>query len=106
MLLADNTTIEALGVAMPILLEILKHGQQRPQGLYSAACVANAASHPRLAALLNQHGGLPLCREVERQSLANLHIIGSRLGECVQTAVYKLSDRKEGDSKMGALKYR
>ncbi len=49
--------------------------------------------------------GLQLSREVERQSMANLHILGSKLGECVQTAVYRLSDRKEGDPKMGSAKY-
>lgn len=48
---------------------------------------------------------LQLCRELERQSLANLHIIGSKLGECMQTAVYRLSERKEGDPKMGNAKY-
>ena len=50
--------------------------------------------------------GLQLCREIERQSLANLHIIGSKLGECMQTAVYRLSEKKEGDPKMGNAKYR
>lgn len=49
--------------------------------------------------------GLQLCREVERQSAANLHIFGSKLGECMQTAVYRLSDRREGDPRMGAVKY-
>jgi hypothetical protein len=31
--------------------------------------------------------------------------LGSKLGECVQTAVYRLSDKKEGDPKLGAVKY-
>lgn len=50
--------------------------------------------------------GLQVCRDIERQSFANLHILGSKLGECMQTAVFRLSDRKEGDPKMGQLKYR
>lgn len=49
--------------------------------------------------------GLPLCREIERQSMANLHILGSKLGECMQTAVHRLSDKKEGDPKFAAAKY-
>jgi hypothetical protein len=49
---------------------------------------------------------LQLCRDMERQSLANLHIIGSKLGECLQTAVYRLSDKREGDPKLGNAKYR
>lgn len=50
--------------------------------------------------------GLQLCREVERQSLANLHILGSRMGDCAQTAVYRLTDQKEGNVKIGNTKYR
>jgi hypothetical protein len=105
LLLSDHPTLESLGTGMPILVEILKNAHTRPHGVYTAACIANASFNPRLAGLLNQSGGLQLCREIERQSLANLHIIGSKLGECMQTAVYKLSDRKEGDPKMGNAKY-
>ena len=50
--------------------------------------------------------GLQLCREVERQSLANLHILGSRMSDCAQTSVYRLSDVKEGNPKIGSAKYR
>lgn len=50
--------------------------------------------------------GLQLCREIERQSLANLHILGSKMGDCAQTAVYHLSERREGDAKRGLVKYR
>ena len=50
--------------------------------------------------------GLQLCREVERQSLANLHILGSRMGDCAQTTVYRLTDQKEGNVKIGNTKYR
>ena len=50
--------------------------------------------------------GLQLCREVERQSLANLHILGSKMTGCAQTAVYRLSDVKEGNAKASSAKYR
>ena len=50
--------------------------------------------------------GLQLCKDMERQSMANLHILGSKLGECLQTAVYRLSEKKEGDTKFGSAKYR
>lgn len=105
LLLADAPVVEALGTAMQPLLEVLRTSQLRPQRFYAAAAIANASAHPRLAGLLKQHGGLQLCREVERQSLANLHILGSRLGDCAQTAVYRLSDQKEGNPKLGAAKY-
>ena len=114
---------------MPILLDALRSSQQRPQRFYAAACVANASAHPKLAGVLNQNGGmfliisilvlryevlnefhytigLGIVREIERQSLANLHILGSKLGDCARTAVYRLSERKEGDPKMGNMKYR
>jgi len=98
LLLGDALVIEALGKGMPVLLEAMRVSQQRPQRFYAAAAVANAAAHPRLAALLNASGGLQLCREVETQSLANLHILGSKMGECAQSAIHRLGDRREGDA--------
>ena len=83
----------------------LRTSQQRPQRFYASAAIANASAHPRLAGILKEAGGLEIAREVERQSLANLHILGSKLGDCARTAVYRLSDRKEGDAKSGFSKY-
>ena len=105
LLLADSLVIEALGKGVPVLLEAMRVSQQRPQRFYAAAAVANAAAHPRLAALLNASGGLSLCREVETQSLANLHILGSKMGECAQAAIHRLSDKREGDGKFAAQKF-
>ena len=104
-LLADVAVIEELTTGMPILLDAVRNSQQRPQRFYAAACIANASAHPKLAGVLNQNGGLAIVREIERQSLANLHILGSKLGDCARTAVYRLSERKEGDPKMGNMKY-
>ncbi|KAJ1390979.1 hypothetical protein B484DRAFT_459536 [Ochromonadaceae sp. CCMP2298] len=105
LLLGDAVAIETLGKAVPSLVEALKNAHQKPTRLYAAAAVANASYHPRLAALLLDAGALQLCRELERQSLMNLHVLGSKLGECAQTAVYRLSDKKEGDPKVGGAKY-
>lgn len=104
-LLTDSVNIEVLGAGVPSLLEVLRSGQHRPHRFYAAAAVANASAHPRLAAILKQNGALQLVREIERQSLANLHVLGSKMGDCAQTAVYRLSEHKEGDANMGALKY-
>jgi hypothetical protein len=50
---------------------------------------------------------LQLCRDIERQSLANLHILGSKMGDCARTAVFHLSEKKEGDPKtVGQSKFR
>jgi hypothetical protein len=57
LLLADTVNVEALGNAVPILLDALKNSSQKPQRLYAAACIANASFHPRLAQLINQNGG-------------------------------------------------
>lgn len=88
-----------------MVLDALKCSQQRPQRFYAAAAVANASAHPRLAAELKAAGALAVVQEVERQSLANLHILGSKLGDCARTAVYKLSDGREGEAKMGLARY-
>lgn len=106
LLLSDSVSIETLGSSMIPLLESLRLSQQRPQRFYAAAALANAAAHPRLASLINQNGGLQLFKDVERQSLANLHILGSKLGDCAQTAIFRLSDKREGSSVMGSNKYR
>ena len=73
--------------------------------VYIFQCLANPYNFlPN--SILNNVAALQLCREVERQSMLNLHVLGSKLGECVLTAVYRLSDKKEGDPKMGTVKYR
>lgn len=66
LLLADNTLINTLGSSMPLFIEYLRVSvsQQKAQRVYVAACVANASSHPQLAAILNQHGGKPLVANV------------------------------------------
>jgi hypothetical protein len=93
---------------MPVLIDIVRqsHAKQRPHRFYAAAGIANASSHPRLASLLLQNGGFVVCREVERQSLANLHILGSKMGDCARTSIYHLSERREGDARAGAMRYR
>ena len=57
LLLTDTLIIETLGKGIQSLIEVLRTSQQKPQKLYAAAAIANASFHPRLAALLNHHGG-------------------------------------------------
>lgn len=57
LLLSDSTMIETLGRGVPLLLDTLRTHQHKPQGLYAAACIANASHHPRLVALLKENGG-------------------------------------------------
>ena len=97
--------VRALEGAMPVLLEITRISQERPQRFYSAAAIANASLHPLLLAALKENGGLEICREIELQSLSNLHILGSKLGDCAQTALYHLSDGVEGSVSLAQNKY-
>lgn len=105
LLLTDAVVIEALGTAIIPLIEILKLPPTRPQRFYAAAALANASSHPRLVSLINQQNGFQLFRDIDIQSQSNVHIIGSKIGECAKTAIYKLSDRREGDVKYSLAKY-
>lgn len=105
-LLTDVTIIDSLGYGIPIILESIRQSQQRPQRFYSAAAIANASSHPKLASILLLNGALQICREIERQSLANLHILGSKMGDCANTAIYHLSERREGEAGAGNKRYR
>lgn len=98
LLLPDLAVVDALCEAMPLLLHILRESHYRPKIFYAAAAVANASRHPRLASLLKDDGGLQIMRELEAQSLANLHTMGSNLSECAQVSIYLLSDGKESGS--------
>jgi hypothetical protein len=94
LLLAKDTTISALGRAMPKVLK-LATGRDRSQKCYASAALANATSHPVLAALLTECGGLGVLQEIERETKANLSIGGTRVAEFAGTAVLRLTGSKE-----------
>lgn len=112
-------------MVIPHLLNVFRDTKIKNQKLYAAAGIANASTHPRLAQILKEHEGtlylfntlsrgtnspilfpiaLSLCRE--RVSMANLPVLDTTMGECVQTAIYHLSDKKDGLSKrFAAIRY-
>ena len=106
LLLADTTTLDILSTGIPVILDALGSAQEKLQRFYAAACVANASAHPRLAVLLKDFGALNLMKEIERQSLTSFHMLGSKLGECAQTAVNQMSDYKEAKSSARTMKFR
>jgi len=107
LLLTDTKSLELLGsLAMPVIIDSLNNDKQHPQRFYACAALANGSANPLLASVLKQKGGLQLARDIENQSLRNLHILGSRVGDCAQTTIYRLSDHKEGDVKYGLLKFK
>lgn len=107
LLLTDSTSLEVLGsLALPVVLASLRSEHQNPQRFYACSAMANASANPILAEVLKDNGGLQLARDIETQSLRNLHILGSRVGDCAQATLYRLSDRKEGEAKFGAMKFK
>jgi len=106
LLLQDTHTISELSQILPTLLEICRTANERPQCFYSGAAIANATSHPTLASRLLQENGLEVCRELSHQASSHLHILGSRLGDCSQTALHNLTAGREGASSRAGAKYR
>ncbi len=118
LLLTDTVLIETLATSLPLIMDSLRSSpssaslspslssSHSPQRFYAIASLANASSHPRLAEVIKTNGGLQLARDLERQSLANLHIFGSRIVDCAQAMLYRLSDRREGDAKAACLKFK
>ena len=45
-------------------------------------------------------------KQIEKQSFANLHILGSKISDCSQTALYRLTNGADGDVAYSTGKYR
>jgi hypothetical protein len=121
LLLTDTAQLDILADALPGVMENVRPsaagsrsagggGQSSagtgPHKFYAIAALANATAHPRLAEVVKLNGGLQLARDMERQSLANLHILGSRVGDCAQAMLYRLSDKREGEAKAASMKFK
>eukprot|EP00602_Paraphysomonas_sp_CaronLab_P010972 CAMPEP_0185017750 /NCGR_PEP_ID=MMETSP1103-20130426/660_1 /TAXON_ID=36769 /ORGANISM="Paraphysomonas bandaiensis, Strain Caron Lab Isolate" /LENGTH=279 /DNA_ID=CAMNT_0027547317 /DNA_START=179 /DNA_END=1015 /DNA_ORIENTATION=+ len=111
LLLTDSVLLEVLAGSIPTLMEPLRPSSfdgkgQGPQKFYAIAALANASAHPRLADAIKGNGGLQLARDMERQSLANLNILGSRVVDCAQAMLYRLSDRREGEATAASKKFK
>lgn len=107
LLLTDSVSLEVLGsLAVPAIVSSLRADQQSPQRFYACSAMANASCNPVLADVLKQNGGLQLARDIETQSLRNLHIFGSRVSDCAQATLYRLSGRQEGDAKSASQKFK
>eukprot|EP00605_Chrysophyceae_sp_TOSAG23-4_P002961 GSChrysophyteH1.ASY1.ANO1.3263.1 assembled CDS len=105
LLLQEPAVIDELRPAMPVLLEIAHAAGESPQRFYATAAIANAASHPTLAEVLLEEGALSVCQKLEQLTESKLHILGSRFGQCTQTALYLLSQGRHGDPAEADVKY-
>jgi len=73
------------------------------QRCYAAAAIANACAHPVLAGKIKDLHGLELMQKIESQNKANMAFGGSRISECAETAIARLSG--EGDVRQALKKY-
>lgn len=94
-LLTDSVNVEVLCLALPVLMDLLRRASNRSHRFYAIAAIANACYHPRLQSVLRANDCLDLAREVERQSLMNLHEVGSKMSDCARTATLILADKKD-----------
>ena len=106
LLLTDTVAIETLGTALPHVLKVVSSSKDRPMRFYAAAAVANASCNPRLAELITAQDGLAIVRDLEKQSVAQMHVLGSRMADCAQAALYRISLHKEGDRQFATSKFR
>lgn len=71
------------------------------QRCYAAAAIANACAHPVLAGKIKELHGLELMQKIEKSNLA---FGGSRITECAETAIARLSEGG-GDVRQALKKY-
>lgn len=105
LLSAEQGLIDEISAGMSVLLEVIKNSSNSGQKFYATAAVANATAHPIFRNNLKNHGALEQMKIIERHSFANLHIIGSKIGDCAQTAIYRITNGTEGDASYKASKY-
>lgn len=74
------------------------------QTTYAAAAIANACAHPVLAGKIKELHGLEVMQKVESQNKSNLAFGGSRITECAETAIARLSEGGGGKDVRQALK--
>lgn len=102
LLLAKEVPINEIAASMELILELAK-SRDKTKMCYAVAALANATSHPVLAGRINELNGLALLEEIEMKNKANLSLGGTRVAECAETAVLRLSGHV--DSKIAVRKY-
>jgi hypothetical protein len=95
----------ANAAAHPRLAEVLKqHGGQRATFLRLPLTLAMCSFMPSYICIifilfrLRAIPGLPLMKELQHQSQRNLHLLGSKMGDCASVAVARLSQGGEAAS--------
>lgn len=102
LLLQKDDVIKQISSIMQTLLELCKSRDMSAR-CYATSALANASSHPVLAGRISDIGGLEILKDIERTGKANLSIGGTRVAECAETAVMRLTGNK--DAKIALRKY-
>jgi len=105
LLSAEQGLIDEISAGMGVLIEVIKTSPHSGHKFYSTAAVANATAHPIFRNILKNHGALDQMKIIEGHSFANLHIIGSKIGDCAQTSIHRLTNGTEGDPSYSTAKY-
>lgn len=97
---AEQGVIDDISRLVPVLVEIVKSTatSHRPQRFYATAALANVSAHPVFRGVLKGCGAMEQMHAIERQNFANLHILGSRISDCAQTAICRLTEGGRGPS--------
>lgn len=101
-MLSKENMINEIQESMEFILELAK-SRDKTKRCYAVAALANATSHPVLAGKINALNGLVLLEDIEMKNKANLSLGGTRVAECAETAVLRLSGHI--DSKIAVRKY-
>jgi hypothetical protein len=105
LLSAEQGLVDEISAAMGVLLDIVKTSTNSGQKFYATAAIANATAHPIFRNILKNNGALEQMKIIERASFANLHIIGSKIGDCAQTVIHRITSGAEGDASYSTSKY-
>jgi len=88
--LTDELLIQSCANCMGVLLEH-SGGRDNTRKCYAVAALANASAHPLLTLEITRLGGLEILQEIEQTHKANLSLGGTRVAECAETAVLRLT---------------
>lgn len=103
LLLTNDVVIKEIAECVQVILDATK-SRDKTKRCYAVAAIANATSHPILAGRITELGGLVLLEDIERKNKANLSLGGTRVAECAETAVLRLSGHQI-DSSVAVRKY-
>lgn len=103
LLLTKDQVVQEVATHTELILNLAK-SRDKAQRCYAVAALANATAHPTLAGRISGLDGVKLLQEIERQNKANLSLGGTRVAECAETAVLRLTGCK--DPKVALRKYK